>query len=130
MTGTSACVLDTLAVGCSLGRALEGPEGLVVSPEGASVYATSFASGAVDVFNRDGQSGALVQKPRSPGCESSRPAPECVRARALLGVSSAAISPDGRNLYAAAFKSDALAVFRRATVPAHQATRKEGKSNG
>jgi DNA-binding beta-propeller fold protein YncE len=130
LTGTSACVVELLAVGCSLGRELEAPEGLAVSPEGASVYATAFASGAVDVFNRNSKSGALVQKPRSPGCETGSPAAECVPARALLGVSSAAISPDGRDLYSAAFKSDAVAVFRRATAPAHQAGRSERKING
>ena len=52
-TGTSACVIYVLAVGCSLGRALSAPEGLAVSPDGASVYAAAFGSGAIDVFNRN-----------------------------------------------------------------------------
>jgi len=48
-TGTSACVLYVLAVGCSLGQGLSAPEGLAVSPDGASVYATAFASNAISV---------------------------------------------------------------------------------
>jgi sugar lactone lactonase YvrE len=36
-TGTSACVVYVLAIGCSLGRAFSAPEGLAVSSDGASV---------------------------------------------------------------------------------------------
>ena len=39
LSGTSACVINVLAVGCSLGRELGGAEGLAVSPDGTSVYA-------------------------------------------------------------------------------------------
>ena len=94
-TGTSACAIYVLAVGCSLARAFSAPEGLVVSPDGASVYTTAFASGALDVFNR-GESGALIQKPRSAGCMTTSATAECTPARGLLGASSAAVSPDGR----------------------------------
>jgi DNA-binding beta-propeller fold protein YncE len=114
--GTSACAIYLLAVGCSLGRELDAPEGLTVSPEGASVYATAFASGAIDAFNRNGQSGALIQKSHRAGCLTTSFTPGCTRARALLGVSSAAVSPDGRYLYAAAFASNAVSVFRRITA--------------
>ena len=41
-TGTSACVIYVLAVGCSLGRAFSAPEGLAVSSDGASVYTAAF----------------------------------------------------------------------------------------
>ncbi len=36
LTGTSACVINLLAVDCSLGRKLSSPEGLAVSPDGAN----------------------------------------------------------------------------------------------
>ena len=71
LTGTSACVINVLAVGCSLGRKLSGPEGLAVSPDGASLYATAFVSGALDVFNRNADSGAVTQKPRRAGMSAS-----------------------------------------------------------
>jgi DNA-binding beta-propeller fold protein YncE len=115
LSGTSACVINVLAVGCSLGRELGGPEGLAVSPDGASVYATAFTSGALDVFNRNADSGAVTQKPRAPGCLVRSAGPGCLLGRALSGASSVAVSPDGRNVYAAAFSSDSVAVFRRVT---------------
>ena len=113
-TGTSACVIYVLAVGCSLGRAFSGPEGLAVSSDGASVYAAAFKSGAVDVFNRNTGSGALIQKSRRPGCMTRR-TPDCGRGRALRGVSSVAVSPDGKHLYSGSFESNAVGVFKRVT---------------
>ncbi len=115
LTGTSACVLYVLAVGCSLGQALDAPEGLAVSPDGASVYATSFASGAIDVLDRDTESGALTQKPRRPGCLAAGLPQSCALGRGLLGASSIAVSPDGSYVYSAAFASNAVGVFKRVT---------------
>lgn len=114
-TGTSACVIYVLAVGCSLGRAFSAPEGLAVSSDGASVYAAAFKSGAVDVFNRNADSGALIQKPRRRGCLTKPGTPDCARARALRGVSSVGVSPDGKYLYSGSFASDAVGVFKRVT---------------
>ena len=119
--GTSACAIFVLAVGCSLGRALSAPEGLAVSPDGGSVYTAAFVSGAVDVFNRNSESGALIQKPRSVGCVTTNVTPDCMPGRALLGVSSVAVSPDGRYLYSAAFASNAVGAFKRITAQAHPA---------
>ncbi len=115
LTGTSACVVNLLAVGCSLGRALSDPEGLAVSPDGANVYVTAFASGALDVFNRNADSGAVIQKPRAPGCLIGSGPPYCLSARGLRGASSVVVSPDGRNVYSAAFGSDSIGIFRRVT---------------
>jgi DNA-binding beta-propeller fold protein YncE len=115
LSGTSACVVDVLAVGCSLGRELSGPEGLAVSPDGASVYAAAFTSGALDVLNRNAGSGAVTQKSRAPGCLVRGAVPGCTPGRALLGASSVAVSPDGKNVYSAAFKSNAVGIFKRVT---------------
>jgi len=114
-TGTSACVLYVLAAGCSLGRALNAPEGLAVSPDGANVYAAAFASGAIDVLDRSAESGALTQKPRRAGCLAIGLPHSCALGRGLLGASSIAVSPDGRFVYAAAFASNALSIFKRVT---------------
>jgi fibronectin-binding autotransporter adhesin len=114
-SGTSACVIYVLAVGCSLGQALSAPEGLVVSPDGANVYATAFASGAIDVLNRSAESGALTQKPRRAGCLAVGVPQSCSLGRGLLGASSIAVSPDGRYVYSAAFASNAVSVFKRVT---------------
>jgi DNA-binding beta-propeller fold protein YncE len=115
-SGTSACAIYLLAVGCSLGRELSAPEGLTVSPDGASVYAAAFQSGAIDVFNRDANTGALIQRSGRAGCMTAAKTPDCRRGRALLEVSSVAVSPNARYLYSAAFASNAVAVFKRVTV--------------
>jgi DNA-binding beta-propeller fold protein YncE len=124
LTGTSACVLYVLAVGCSLGQALAAPEGLAVSPDGASVYATAFASGAIDVLDRNSESGALTQKPRRAGCLAAGLPQSCALGRGLLGASSIAVSPDGRYVYSAAFGSSAVGVFKRVTKTVSRATRR------
>lgn len=117
LSGTSACVIYVLAVGCSLGRTLIDPEGLAVSPDSASVYVAAFVSGSLDVFDRNSSSGALIQKPRSQGCMVSFATPDCTLARGLVGASSIVVSPDGRYVYSAAFASNAVVVFRRLTRP-------------
>ena len=106
-----------LAVGCSLGRALSAPEGLAVSPDGADVYVAAFTSGAIDdLRSATPDSGALIQKPRRPGClhRAAPPGTAC-RAARLLGASSVAVSPDGAYVYSAAFQSNAVGVFKRVT---------------
>jgi DNA-binding beta-propeller fold protein YncE len=115
LSGTSACVINLLAVGCSLARQLDGAEGLAVSPDGASLYAVAYTSGALDVFNRNTGSDAVIQKPRIPGCLAGGAKPGCTPARALRGASSVAVSPDGQNVYSAAFKSNAVGIFKRVT---------------
>ena len=114
-TGTTGCAIYVLAVACTLGRTLQGPEGLAVSPDDASVYTMSFTSGSIDVFDRTASTSGLLEKPRRPGCLVSRPKPDCTLGRAMLGVSSVAVSPDGKNVYSAAFKSNAVDVFKRNT---------------
>jgi DNA-binding beta-propeller fold protein YncE len=120
--GTAGCLVFLRAVGCSLGHALAAPEGLAVSPEGAGVYAAAFVSGAIGVLNRNPKSGGLIQKPLGPGCVGKPALPDCLSGRGLNGVSSIALSPDGRFAYAAAFRSNAVAVFRRVTSPKAHST--------
>jgi DNA-binding beta-propeller fold protein YncE len=112
-SATAGCLVYLRAAGCSLGHVLDAPEGLAVSPDGANVYAAAFVSGAIAVLNRDRRSGALEQKPGATGCLAKRSVPNCAAGQRLSGVSSLAFSPDGRYLYATAFGSDAIAIFRR-----------------
>jgi hypothetical protein len=55
---------------CQNGTALQGPSGVVASPDGRGVYVASDVSDAVGVFDRDPATGALTQKPGSAGCIS------------------------------------------------------------
>ena len=111
--GTTGCLVWLRAVGCSFGRAMSSPEGLAVSPDGANVYAAAFATGAIDVLDRERQirRGRPEAGPRRlpRAALGSRLHP----ARALSGVSSIALSPDGHYLYSTSFGSNAVDIFRR-----------------
>ncbi|HEY5942703.1 MAG TPA: YncE family protein [Solirubrobacterales bacterium] len=109
--GTGGCLIFLRSAGCSFGRALIAPEGLALSPDGKNAYVAAFRSGAIGVLNR-GKAGSVAQKPGVAGCLATR-SPDCSPARALKGVSSIALSPDGRYLYSTSFESDAVDVFRR-----------------
>ncbi|MDX6609415.1 MAG: hypothetical protein QOF85_1340 [Solirubrobacterales bacterium] len=111
--GTAGCLVWLRAVGCSFGRALRAPEGLAISPDGSSVYVAAFANSAIDVLDRGKKAGKVTQKPGRRGCLAPQSVPGCTRARALRGVSSIALSPDGRHLYSSSFGSNAVDVFRR-----------------
>jgi DNA-binding beta-propeller fold protein YncE len=115
LPGTAGCLVQLRAVGCSFGRALEAPEGLAVSPDGANVYAAAFATGSIAVLDRRRETGSAAQKPGSKGCVAARAIYGCTRGRALAGVSSIALSPDGHFLYSTSNESNAVDVFRRAT---------------
>jgi 6-phosphogluconolactonase (cycloisomerase 2 family) len=105
-TGTltfKGCFGDiTYTPGCtSVGgsHAVDGPESVVVSADGTSVYAV--AAGQVDWFQRNTSTGALTFK----GCIGNTSAPGCTATNpsdALSGATSVAISPDGTSVYAVA----------------------------
>jgi len=111
--GTAGCLIWLRAAGCSFGRALRAPEGLAISPDGANVYVAAFASSAIDVLDRGKKAGKVKQVPGRGGCLAPRSVPGCIHARALRGVSSLALSPDGHFLYSTSFGSDAVDIFRR-----------------
>jgi DNA-binding beta-propeller fold protein YncE len=111
--GPAGCMVWLRAVGCSFGRAMQAPEGLAVSPDGLNVYVASFKTGAIDVLLRNRESGNIAQKPNAAGCLAPQSVAGCTPARALKGVSSIALSPDGRFVYSTSFGSNAVDIFRR-----------------
>jgi DNA-binding beta-propeller fold protein YncE len=175
--GRRSCIAQ--AGDCARTRGLRGTAAVATSPDGASVYAVSFLGCAVAVFDRDADSGALVQKPggagvatrhgdsgacdnrrtvqgglaaggdatvspdgrtvfvtsragvamyaRAPdgalrylGCVSDDGEGTCEDVKALNAPTAPAVSPDGRDLYVAAFGGDAIGAFdlpRRAPNP-------------
>jgi DNA-binding beta-propeller fold protein YncE len=112
MEATNACLIFLRSAGCSFGRAMLGPEGIDVAPDGRSVYVASFETGAIDVLARNAK-GAVRQLPGNAGCVARKQVQGCAAGRALAGVDSVAVSPDGRNVYSTAFESNAVDVFRR-----------------
>ncbi len=77
---------------------------VAVSGDGSSVYA--IGSGSAAIFSRDAATGKLTETSCAVD-EDSR----CTSLPSLQGVSGAAVSPDGREVYVVADKSDAVMVF-------------------
>jgi 6-phosphogluconolactonase (cycloisomerase 2 family) len=85
-----------------------------VSPDGKNVYAVTDTGNSVVVFSRDRITGALTQLSGVAGCVSEDgTGGACAIGKGLLGGESAALSPDGKNLYLASRISGAVAVFSR-----------------
>lgn len=106
------CVANGGKHGCrrpnhnSLGGAFD----VAVSPDGESVYVASFSGDAVSRFKRR-PDGALVYK----GCIASNGNHRCrpMRHDALGGADALAVSPDGRSVYVAALRANAVVRFMR-----------------
>ena len=96
-------------------NAIEGAEGLVVSPDGRFVYVASRFDSAVVGFNR-AVSGPDTGKLASPvNCIASSASsgdPACAAAPGMLGAAGLAIAPDGADVYVAAFNRGVVALRR------------------
>ena len=89
---------------------------VTVSPDGRNAYVASSGGDAVVVFDRDAASGELTEKFRRAACVShDGNGGRCVDGNPLDIPVSLTVSPDGRNVYAAALQSAAIAVFDRST---------------
>jgi DNA-binding beta-propeller fold protein YncE len=95
---------------CTSARALAGAASVAVSPDGRNVYLASAEADAVVSFSRDAATGLL-----SPlGCISDDGTDRlCVTGNALKGAYSIIVAPDGRNVYVAAYNSNAVLTFDR-----------------
>jgi DNA-binding beta-propeller fold protein YncE len=94
---------------CTPARALQGPNDLVVSPDGSALYVTSVLSNGMAIFTR-GADGALTQATSAAACIAALPAAACSLGRGFSGPEGLAVSPDGRTVYTASF-GGAIAVF-------------------
>jgi DNA-binding beta-propeller fold protein YncE len=115
--GHAGCIHRTGINRCAPGRFVTSPEDVVVTPDGRFAYVASYGDNAIAIFARNRRTGRLTQLPRRHGCvhhQPNDPRPHrCRPARALGGPIALALSPGGKNLYAASEKSDALNVFAR-----------------
>lgn len=107
------CTVFLRSPGCAFGVAMQAPEGLALSPDGSNVYVTALETGAIDVFDRNPESGVVAQKTGPRGCVAPHQVHGCTLGRALKGAGSIVVSPDGRNVYSTASLSDAVDIFRR-----------------
>ena len=119
----AAAVVCLLALGPARSRADGPPQ----AADGADVRTLAVLTGgfseqelrdagALDVFDRS-TSCAVMQHHGRAGCLTAAGPPACLAGRGPRGASSIVVSPDGRYVYAAAFKSNAVDVFRRVVRP-------------
>jgi DNA-binding beta-propeller fold protein YncE len=111
--GTAGCVSETGAGPCVDGRGLDNPSGVAVSPDGKSVYVSSYDSDAVARLNRNPTTGAITQPAGTAGCVSEDGTGPCADGHGLRGASSVAVSPDGKSVYVASLSSVAVARLNR-----------------
>lgn len=111
LSGESGCVSQRPGGGCVLGRALNEPTSVAVSPDGSHVYVTGrrFPSG-VAVFRRAAD-GSVTQPAGPAGCVTQRVGFDCATARALRSPEEVAVSPDSRFVLVAGMRSSAVSVL-------------------
>ena len=114
---TSGCISETgTGNACQDGAALLEPRDVAITADGESVYTTSRRSEALNVFDRDLDTGALEQKLGRTGCVS-QVISGCQDGRALGFPSGVSVSPDGENVYVAATLSFGIAILNRSLIP-------------
>jgi 6-phosphogluconolactonase (cycloisomerase 2 family) len=124
-----ACVGSLPGRGCRALPGLEGASAIAISADGRFVYVASELSGAVRAFARDRRTGALSPLYGRGGCISAGgelafgDAPCGEQLPALAGARSLALSPDGRELYVAAFDPGAVVVLDRSPASGRLAPR-------
>ena len=120
--GTSGCISENGTSGapnftpgaCVDGVALNGPSSISVSADGKSLYAASYFSDAVAIFDRDTTTGTLTQKPGTDGCIArTSMGGACTVGTQIDGARSVSVSADGKNAYVASYFSDAVSIFDR-----------------
>jgi 6-phosphogluconolactonase (cycloisomerase 2 family) len=120
ITATS-CIQNTAGTDCLMSGGtvpgLDAVSGLSISPDGKSVYVASLTSDALAAFDR-APDGTLSAS----GCIQNTGRTECSNAGGsttpgLDGAIDVTTSPEGTNVYVAAFTSDAIVVFGREVSP-------------
>jgi DNA-binding beta-propeller fold protein YncE len=100
--GNAGCVSEDGSGPCADGRALDAPLDVAVSPDGKSVYAPSYFTGAVAHLNRNPTTGAISQPAGTTGCISDPPfgSEPCADGHAIDYPTAVAVSADGKSVYA------------------------------
>jgi DNA-binding beta-propeller fold protein YncE len=113
LPGASGCLSQRPGGGCLLGRALNEPTSVAVSPDGERVYVAGrrFPSGVAVLSRAAG--GSLTQAAGTSGCVSHGGGSGCAAARGISAPEEVAVSPDSRYVLVAGTRSDAVAVLHQ-----------------
>ena len=114
--GTAGCWSEEGAGPCANGHALDGAQGVAVSPDGKNIYVASDISDAVARFNRNTTTGAIFQPADFHGCISESGAGRCEDGHGLDAAQAVTVSRDGKNVYAGSRISHAVARIDRSTT--------------
>jgi 6-phosphogluconolactonase (cycloisomerase 2 family) len=100
-------------------KGLDDPEGIAVSPDGRSVYATAYDDDALVRFKRDKRTGALTPTGCIAEVGPGNNPDHCGRRAGGLNepyYGSVAVSPDGTSVYTAGSAGPSIARFKRNTT--------------
>jgi DNA-binding beta-propeller fold protein YncE len=114
------CFADTNSFGCAVpaSAALDGAEGVTVSPDDKSVYFVSGNDDSISHFTRDTAGGASHGGLTYQSCLADTGTAGCAvpADAALEGATRVAVNPDGSSVYVTADDDDSISYFSRDTA--------------
>jgi sugar lactone lactonase YvrE len=114
LSGETGCISEKISA-CASATGLQGSEGIAMSGDGKSVYATSFRNSAVVELGRNSATGALTQLGGSNHCISAGEITGCTTVKGVGGTRGVAVSQNGENVYVSSTGENAVAAFSRDT---------------
>ena len=126
LPGASGCLSQRPGGGCLVGRGLNEPTSVAVSPDGRHVYVAGrrFPSG-IAILER-ASDGSLTQPSGASGCISHRGGSGCAVARGISAPEEVAVTPDSREVLVAGMRSNAVAVLSQGPAGLSQAPDETG----